>query len=366
MKKQLPFAFRQPILVLIIMISYQVMQAQPVITDNDMPSPGDTIRKSTNVSALGIDYTLTGEDYTWDFSELFPLAQTVDTFASVNSVPILYQVVFIPNIVANLAQKFPEIDTIPEIEIIDPYRFFKNTSSSFNDVGLAVTINSIPIPLKYNDPDVLYKFPVAYANADSSFSGLEYTIPNLGYLSIDRKRVNHVDGWGSLTTPYGTFDVIRLKSEVSETDSVYVDSINYGLQIKRNYTEYKWMANGYGAPLLQVYEEGPLVQVSWIDSVRNPITSVPEEAVQSNSMTISPNPAQGMAQIRLQLQDDGEIKLALFNLSGQKVAGIYEGLLPRGQHHFQIDFRNFGLPRGMYFIRMENNHHVTTEKIIFQ
>lgn len=365
MKKLLSFTC-YPALILLVTICLQDIQAQPVITGDDMPAPGDTIRKSTNVSTLGIDFTLTGEDYSWDFSELFPLAQTVDTFASVNSVPILYQVVFIPNIVANLAQKFPEIDTIPEIEIIDPYRFFKNTSSSFNDVGLAVTINSIPIPLRYNDPDVLYKFPVTYSNADSSFSGLEYTIPNLGYLSIDRKRVNHVDGWGSLTTPYGTFDVIRLKSEVFETDSVYIDSISFGMQIERVYTEYKWMANGFGLPLLQVYEEGPLLQVSWIDSVRNPVTTVPEASVHSHSMNISPNPAEDMAQIRLQLHDDGEIRLALFNLSGQKVAGIYEGVLPRGQHNFQITPQQYRLPQGMYFIRMENNHHVATEKIIFQ
>ena len=39
------------------------------IQRNDLPKANDTVR-ITNTSILNIDYTSTGENYTWDFSNL--------------------------------------------------------------------------------------------------------------------------------------------------------------------------------------------------------------------------------------------------------------------------------------------------------
>lgn len=101
----------------LVMVHSSFTRAQITLTTADMPSPGDTIRKSTALNPNQIDYTLTGTNYTWDFTSLFSIGQTVDTFVSVSSVPFWYQIVFIPNLIANLAQKYPEIDTIPELQL---------------------------------------------------------------------------------------------------------------------------------------------------------------------------------------------------------------------------------------------------------
>ena len=307
---------------------------------------------------------MTGENHVWDFSELFPLTQTVDTFASVSSVPFAYQFVFIPGLVANLAQKFPEIDTIPEVQLADPYRFFKNSSGSFDDVGIAVTLNSIPIPLRFDNPDVLYDFPVSYGNADSSFSGVEFGITGLGYLEIDRKRVNNVDGWGSLITPFGTHEVLRLKSQVYETDSVYIDSIGFGTQIERVYTEYKWLANGSGEPLMQVYEEGPLVTVTYIDSVRNPVTAIPSPEITGRGFRILPNPCSGPVKLEFSIDHSAETTIGIYNLTGQRVAEILRKKIPAGKHSADFDTRKIGLKPGIYVIRMQAGNEIEPEKII--
>lgn len=339
--------------------------AQVSITSDDMPSPGDTIRKSNAITSAGIDYTITGENHNWDFTPLLPLFQTVDTFASVSSVPFLYQIIFIPNLVANLAQKFPEADTLG-VPITDPYRFFKNTSSEFTDVGFAVTVNDFPIPLKFDDPDVIYDFPVEYGNVDSSFSGVGFGIPDIGFISIDRKRVNEVDGWGTLTTSYGTFDVLRMKSVVEETDSVYIDSIGFGQAIDRFYTEYKWLSPGHVEPLLQVTEEGPLLTVAWMDSVTDPFTAIPEPLRHQNRLSVFPNPLSASGKIKFSVKTSGRVNISIFDLTGTEVMKLYDGMLPHGDHELAIERRQSKLNGGIYFIRMQNADGVLTHKLVIR
>lgn len=340
--------------------------SQITITNNDMPSPGDTVRKSQAVGTSGIDFTITGANHIWDFSVLEPLTQTVDTFASVSSVPFLYQLIFIPNVVANVAQKFSEIDTIPELPITDPYRFFRKTSSTYNDVGYAITVSSIPVPVRLNPADVVYKLPLAYGNLDSSNASGQLGVPGFGYISIQRKRVNLVDGWGSLTTPFGTYNVLRLKSTVYETDSIYIDTLNFGTALERNYIEYKWMANGIKAPLLQVTEEGPLVQVAYVDNIDSGTVNTGIIAMDEYHITISPNPFSDYSIVSLDLEQPAFTQISLVNLAGVEVSKVYDGQLPAGRHFFTLNVLNQNLPKSAYLLKVETNGKSTYKKLIIQ
>jgi hypothetical protein len=351
-------------LLLLLLITSISSNAQISITSDDMPNTGDAIRMSNNVTTGGIDYTQTGENYTWDFSTLFPLTQTVDTFASVSSVPFLYQLVFFPNIVANLAKPMTNFDLIPGLDVTDPYLFYMNTNSNYKDVGFAVTFTSIPLPIKYDEPDILYDFPMNYGNVDSSYSGFELGLANLGYAGIDRKRVNTVDGWGTLITPYGTFDALRLKSHVFETDTIYIDSIGFGTTIERDYIEYKWMGNDRGLPLLQVTEEFGLATVAYIDSLRNPTTAINELDYAKISIDIYPNPATNLATISVNGNQSGSITLSIFNLAGLKIRDIYSGKLNQGKQNFKLDMA--GISKGIYLIRVVTNEGVYSEKLILE
>ncbi len=101
-------------------------------------------------------------------------------------------------------------------------------------------------------------FPLTIGVSDSSESSRSQIIPEFGYYEIHRKRVNIVDGWGTLTTPNGTFQTIRIKSTVYSHDSIYIDSNNEGYSIDRVETEYKWLGNGFGTPLLRIIESNLL------------------------------------------------------------------------------------------------------------
>lgn len=245
------------------------LSAQITITRDDMPNIGDTVRLSNAVILMGFDPSSTGPDYSWDFTSLEPQSQVVEGYVSTTTTPFLYQIIFNQN-VASIASPITDVSFLPGFEITDAFIFYRETESSYVRPGYGATVASIPIPMKFDNPELLYSFPLtATSTADSSFSTYSLGLPGIGYFSIERKRVNKVDGWGNLTTPYGSFDVLRVKSDIYERDSLYLDSIQTGIPIVRNYTEYQWLTNGRGIPVLAITREGPLTTARYIDTIQN-------------------------------------------------------------------------------------------------
>jgi hypothetical protein len=243
--------------------------AQITVTRDDMPNIGDTIRVSNAAILFGFDPSLTGPDFNWDFTNLEPQSQVVEGYVSTTSTPFLYQIIFNQN-VASIASPITDVSFLPGFEITDAFIFYRETGSSYVRAGYGATVAGIPIPMKFDIPELMYSFPLTAASpADSSFSNYSLGLPGIGYFSIERKRVNTVDGWGNVTTPYGTFDVLRVKSDIYERDSLYLDSIQTGIPIIRNYTEYQWLTNGRGIPVLAITQEGPLTTARYIDTIQN-------------------------------------------------------------------------------------------------
>lgn len=329
--------------------------AQISIGQNDMPNEGDTIRYSTSLDIGSINYSETGSNYTWDFSELIPISQSVDTFVSVFDAPLIYQAVFFLS--SNLAKPLQSFDEIPGFQVTDPYEFYKNSSSEYKLVGYGVTLNSIPIPNKFEEADVIYQFPLNYENVDSSYSSYEYDIPSLGYLGGWKKRVNYADGWGTLITPFGTFQTLRVRSEIVQFDSIYLDSLGMGLPLTRNYTEYKWLGNDFGLPLCKVTDDDLLPpQIEYLDSVRYLFVGQPELASFKHTVQVFPNPAKE----KLYFNSGQEIiKVELYNNAGNflltKKINSFEG---------SMDISTFS--PGIYILRIYSENRIEYEKIIIE
>ena len=338
-----------------------IADAQITIDNGDMPSPGDTIRTSVGLNAGFYDFELTGEDYTWDFENLISLSQTVDTFVSVTETPIFYWPFFLLS--ANLATSTVPDSPIEQIPLEDVFTFYKNSSDNFRDLGFAATLFSLPLPFKYNDPDILYDFPMNYGNVDSSESGFEFGLENFGYILVERKRVNTVDGWGTLTTPYGTFEVLRMKSEVNEFDSIYIDSISIGIPIERQYTEYKWMGKGQKIPLLKVTDNLFGLVAVYIDSVRNLSTGIDLPDIASSRLLCYPNPSSGIINVELAGPSPEARELTIYNLNGEavyrrKLAGSAQGI-------WTVDLDRLSVPHGYYFVELVSGNNRIRQKIIY-
>jgi|GEM_PF-7009111 len=247
--------------------------SQITITKDDMPDVGDTIRYNTTYSTGGVDYTLAGPGYTWDFSSLNTiLPQGADTFVHVWTTPLLYQLVFFYPLVSTIAQPQADFTLIPGLPLTDVYKYYKESNADFREVGQGITVNSIPLPFLYDDADIMYKFPVHYGGVDSSESGFAVNLAGIGYYGSHKKRVNYTDGWGTLITPFGSFPVLRVKTIIEQTDSLYIDTLGFGFSIPRNSVEYKWLGNGFGRPLLKVTETGILTVVEYLGFTEEDLT----------------------------------------------------------------------------------------------
>lgn len=246
--------------------------SQPVINSSDMPATPDTIRFRSASFVTGLDYEQTGMNYTWDFSSLNGTSTGADTFVAMSATPLIYQLTFLlGSNNANMASPQGDFNFIPGFQMNDLYNFHKKQTSNFTLAGMGASISGIPIPIKFNTADVIYKFPITAGTEDSCQVSFSMGITGLGYLDIQKKRHNYVDGWGTLILPTGSFQAIRVKSVITETDSLYVDSLGMGMAIPRNSIEYKWLTDGCGIPQLQVTEQYGLIATwKWIDETALP------------------------------------------------------------------------------------------------
>ena len=338
--------------------------AQITINQDDMPQSGDTIRFSKSVDVGILNYQETGNDFTWDFSTLVPFNQTVDTFVSVSETPWLYQLVFLTS--SNLAQKLNGFDFIPGFDITNSYEFYKNSSSDYRDVGVGITINGAPIPNKFNSPDIIYRFPLVVGSVDSSTSSYAMDIPSLGYASGWKKRTNYVDGWGTLTTPYGAFETIRVRSDVIQHDSIYLDSLGFGFPIDRVYTEYKWLGDGYGEPLCTVTDDGIAPTVTYIDSLRNLFVGVDERISADNGFRVFPNPSNGEFTIEFDLKENSDVKVELYNAAGLKTADLFNDRFLGKSFKRKYNISKYNLKEGLYFVIVRLGDRVYAEKLVLK
>jgi hypothetical protein len=347
------------LLIIILFSCFQIF-AQVVITSNDMPVPGDTIRKSiTAILDTNMDYHHGGPDQNWLFDELTVVSQQVDTFVNVSQTPSVYQFFFnnqfiYPDYKATVAMKMAEFTAIPTVTLTDSYQFLKVTSNEYREVGYGVTLDGVPLPIQLTDIDTLYRFPLEYGNVDSAHSLLSINVPNLGYLMVSKFRRNTADGWGTLTTPYGEFQTLRVRTEIVEYDSIYSDSLGVGIPLTRNITEYKWFANGYHEPVLLVSEEAFLVTATYIDSVRSTFLGVPEVVKKSSNFDFSvyPNPCSIYLTINYELKEDADVRISVYSIYGNEIKQFASTRQDRGYYNQVLYLKESGLHSGVYLVRI--------------
>jgi len=255
---------------------------------------------------------------------------------------------------------------IPGIPFTDMYNFYDNRADNYRAIGLGVSISGIPIPFKYDNPDLVYDFPMEYQNNWTSQAHIAQGIPGVGYLRMTRNHADTVDGWGTLLTPYGTFEVLRLKSVVDEYDSIYVDSLNIGIPINRNYTIYQWLGKDQKIPLLQITSSLGGVVVDYIDSIRVDIDGIVNTPLTANNeLKAFPNPTQDKMQLQFDLLNGQNIEIKLIDMQGKEVLMIYSGYKQQGLAKLDINFTEMKIPPGLYFLQLQSGNASISKKVIF-
>lgn len=334
--------------------------SQITITNADMPAVNDTVRWSTTFDQWGIDATETGANYVWDYSFLTETGQDLDTFFTVSSTPFAYQfyfnnIVLYPTHKANFATRGQGFDLFGVVTMTNVYDFFKVDAGQFSNVGFGSNINGIPASVRSIPVDTIYKFPLDYSDAFTSHGEWLMSIPNTFTYGQRKVRNVNVEGWGTLITPLGTFQTLKVKMDLDIVDTLSVDSLGINLSFPRpTATEYHWLANGFNVPLLQINTSfGIITTIKYQDSLRTNV-GINEEEV--TNIVAYPNPATDY----LVVQSDGKYffdQIELFDMNGKLV------LSQKGNNSF-INILNVNqIASGMYNLVTTSEKSVSSKKI---
>lgn len=294
-------SFRKLLVFIFLCNTQLLLTAQITITNADMPNVNDEVLYSVKQTLPNFNASLTGPDYKWDYTSLIPDSQRVEKIVSPASTGYPF-VGFITTyaMVNNNPDLFPYVllGSTPT----NNYNFYKKSATQLVINVQGSTTGTTAIPIIQNPVDVVYKFPLTYGNKDSSNSGYKNVLPGFGYFEKKQKRVNTVDGWGELKTPYGTFNTIRVKSVITVVDSIFIDSLGFGFSIPLpTRYEFKWLANGSKLPVLEIDAAGVLnLPIMTVDNVLYQDSVIADLAISLTPIPTCPLSKQGAVQTVIQ------------------------------------------------------------------
>ena len=354
-------------------------QTSPVITVADMPVPTDTLRQSMAAVVLPAGappLSRNGANQTWDYNGLVATAQNVARFSSIPNQP-LYTLTYGSAVSGPNRATVAATQTLPlppgvALPFSDPYQFFRASATEFRSVGYGATVGGTAIPVLFastNEQDVVYRLPLSYASQpDSSRSFFSITVPGTGYLSQRRKRVNKVDAWGTLTTPFGTFATVRVVTRLEDHDSVSVGTTSQGLDLPLT-REYKWLAPGQHVPLLtittnQIGSQEVVTRVEYRDIYRRivgPLATTSQLA--EAALAVYPNPLAPDQALRLRLPGPGAVTLTATDLAGRRV---FQRRLTAPAAGLTVAPEVFGSFRGVLLLKVETAAGMAVRRVVRQ
>lgn len=345
-------------------------KAQITITRNDMPNAGDSVLVSLSNTIGTLDATLTGPNYTWDYSTLTYNSQQEVKFDNPFSFPTIYAILF--NIFnTSYGRENRNLTGLPVLNITAAYDFLKESTSDLRQVGAGYTIGGTPLPFLYTSADIIFKFPMNFGNTDSSDYQFGLPIPTIGYYGETGHRVNLVDGWGTLITPYNTYQTLRVKSVISSVDTLYVSALTFGSNITRPLrVEYKWLAAGKQIPVLeidgtQLGNNFTITNVAYQD-IHHSGAGITEYSTGNFNASLIPNPAAENTILQYSLSAESSIKIGITDVLGKTITVFDEGTQANGIHLKAINTSDLNLTKGIYFVTIQSNNAKEVTKLVIE
>ncbi len=294
------------ILILSILTS-GVSFSQIQLTQADFADGGDTIRMSLATDPT-IDFASTGTNFTWNFSSLVADQQILRNFRNISEGSALMTFIF--GIFAPPAYQgtnFTETDAIPldqlsaflPVTISNMNVVTKIDAAQVNSIGYSMVVDGTEIPFKSDTIETRYQLPMNYGDVYTSngYTNLDMNpIQNAIWIQ-HRQRSSNVDGWGSITTPYGTFEALRVRHDITEVDSLFLEIFGTPTWIELPIPPsviYEWWTNSELEPILRITTSDILGTTAVTGIEYKDIYLGLDAGVEEQSIVIGiyPNPAQ--------------------------------------------------------------------------
>ncbi|HEY4798916.1 MAG TPA: T9SS type A sorting domain-containing protein, partial [Bacteroidia bacterium] len=175
-------------------------------------------------------------------------------------------------------------------------------------------------------------FPATYGSTFSNASTLEFDMPYTSQPGVDSVRIKQTtvknvtfDGWGSITTPLGTFNTLRNRGKVNTIDTIWahIPTLSSWMQVSAtndSVWHFAWWAHNVGFSILEFDSTAAdtLKNVDWLKVL--PINNAVNELSFINGVSVYPNPAS--ANVNFEIKNSKASTIELYNLTGEKISTV--------------------------------------------
>lgn len=338
----------------ILILSALRTEAQITITHNDLPTIGTQIIRAVD-NVTQVDPGSPGLNQVWDFTNLIPLTHDTTLYLPVQGLPN-YQAYPAAN--AAISHRNGNMMPYYDYEYIqyddDGIRYAGDEDflTIFGTFTMSVHIScnptplSLPLPFTYGQT-LNQSTTYDWLLASHSDGALLDSIRQISHMDISL----HGDASGIMSTPFGTFQVLRVKEDIISLDSVlnWENGWVFDRVETSTYTVYRWYTNDY-------YEVGELNLNS---GKANGFSFFRSETIVNNTFTektmarIFPNPATDMLSVESAAD---YISYEIIDPEGR--------ITDRGPYLTAISIAE--LTPGFYILRLKSDHGSSCIKFIKQ
>jgi hypothetical protein len=244
---------------------------------------------------------------------------------------------------------------------LDPTSFdflgfaFIDTVSGYGEVNQEEGLEEVTLPLNYGD---------RWTEVSHDTSDYGYGSELIGYDSTETV----IDAWGTIITPAGTFECLRLKDMHYSQDSVYFQGTAlYGFSEQN--ISYDWIGrdamifataesqDGETNPAFTTAQTFTVVKETRVVGIHdNPGSNIVSGFDLEQNY---PNPFNAQTAIRYSLWAAGEVELEIYNAAGMKIQTLVKATQNAGQHTVNWDAGDF--PSGIYFYQLRARSQKRTD-----
>jgi hypothetical protein len=335
----------KPFLLLAGMMAW-TLSAQITLDQNDMPSVGDNIPRKSDTMTVLPGPGGSGPNQTWNFTATSNYVITENTsVVSVASTPNGNQ---FGN--SNMAMTNDNAS----------YLYFNKSAQSFTTQGFSGDLLGSGIINAVFNPDLtLHQFPRTFGSSFNDTYVIDVIVPGAAFnplvsqIRFKRSSMVHdtTDAWGQITTPHGTYDVLRIHTTETYSDSIWSlpifpptwSLVSTSSDVSNSYS---WVGKGgklaiaemsfdtLGAPKIFKWTELPGIGVGTDEYLAEGIEAYPNPA--HNQLTL---------ELPWNLLDE---KYSIFDAFGREVM---KGSIEKTPCDLNIEH----LVPGMYYIKVGHN-----------
>lgn len=327
--------------------------SQITVTEGNLIQPSDVVEQAYDQS-FSITHTAAGTDMSWNYAAL------VEDSSGVFNVGVASW--------GNGSANFPSANLYGDDNSGQGHIYLRKTSSSLDFLGFYGDLfgSGSDEAYHFSPQSRVTPLPLTYNTTDQNSYTFEFTF-DPGQTGVDSARVKQVaeqdflaDAWGEVTTPLGTYEVVRLMTTEITTDSTWIYSFGSEQLVDNGkdttYT-YSFYTNDQNTryPLVE-YEYDPNTQqilgdITWLKA--EPTTSL--NNIDLSTFDMFPNPASNEVTLAT---GDVNADYLIVDITGKEV-------LKGNTNATETTVDISGLKQGVYLVKFfAEEKHIGTKKLI--